>query len=73
MAYSSSAFDPLADGLSRYTTLLTPKQIVIKSNMVGYELDLRSSDFQSLMVTNAARVTAGMGVVGNKELFPDVF
>ncbi|KIM38937.1 hypothetical protein M413DRAFT_29851 [Hebeloma cylindrosporum] len=41
-----------------YTTLLTPKVIVIKSNMVGFELDLASPDFQALFSTNAERVTA---------------
>jgi len=51
-----------SDILSRYTTLLRPKYIVIKSNIVGYELDLKSPDFQTLMGTNAERVTAGKGV-----------
>ena len=52
-------FELLTDGLSRYTTLLTPKYIVVKSKMVGYELDLKSFGFQNLMETNAQRVTAG--------------
>jgi len=46
--------------VSRYTTLLTPKVIVVKSNMVGYELDLKSPDFQTLFAANTDRVTAGM-------------
>jgi len=52
-------FELLADELPRYTTLITPKFIVVKSNMVGYELDLKSFGFQRLMETNAQRVTAG--------------
>jgi hypothetical protein len=30
--------------------------------MSGYELDLKSPDFQTLMGTNASRVTPGKGV-----------
>jgi hypothetical protein len=55
------------DSLSSYTTLLTPKFIVVKSNMIGYELDLKSFGFRRLMETNAQRVTAGKVVVWKKE------
>jgi hypothetical protein len=56
--------------VSRYTTLLLPKVIVVKSNMIGYELDMKSPDFQTLFATNAARVTPGKGVTPNQKSIP---
>lgn len=60
---SHELFELPTDNLSSYTTLLTPKFIVVKSNMVGYELDLKSFGFRKLMETNAQRVTAGKLIV----------
>lgn len=60
---SHELFELPTDNLSSYTTLLTPKFIVVKSNMVGYELDLKSFSFRKLMETNAQRVTAGKLIV----------
>jgi len=56
-------FKLITNSLSRYTTLLTPKFIDVKSNMIGYELDLKSFGFQKLMETNTQRVTAGKLIV----------
>jgi hypothetical protein len=60
-------FELPTDSLSRYTTLLTPKFIVVKSNMIGYELDLNSFGFRKLMETNAQRVTAGKLIILKEE------
>jgi len=40
--------------------------------MIGYELDLKSPDFQTLFPTNAARVAAGKGHPESKKTLPDV-
>ena len=49
------------DGLAtRWATLLTPKQITLEASMEGFELDLASPDFQTLMVDNRDVVTPGI-------------
>ncbi|PPR07656.1 hypothetical protein CVT24_003834, partial [Panaeolus cyanescens] len=43
-----------------YTTLYQPKPIEIKFDMSGFELDLRSPDFQALMTANAQQFTPSL-------------